>query len=290
MQDVLWRDHDGNRVAVALMSGTRILDQGPMIPGPPGTGWVVAGAGADFNGDGMSDMHWYNPTTKRAVVWLMAGTEPLERGPEIPGPGEGWYDIPALDFNRDGMSDLLWFNPTTNRIAVWLMAGTEPFEYGPEIPGPPGDGWLAGFGVDMDRDGMADVFWYNSTTHRMAVWLMDSTEVRERGGEIPAPASADWILAAAGDYNGDHIADPAWFNTRTKRVTESLMFGTGLLEQSPEIAAPPGEGWILGGSADYNGDGLFDLIWLNARPLRISVWLMNGTVPLEIGAEIPGPR
>src|SRR5262249_51851855 len=90
MQDMLWRDHDGNRVAAALMGGTRVLEQAPMMPGPPGNDWMIVGAGADFNGDGMADMHWYNPTTKRAVVWLMAGTEPFVRGPEIPGPGEGW--------------------------------------------------------------------------------------------------------------------------------------------------------------------------------------------------------
>jgi hypothetical protein len=220
----------------------------------------------------------------------MAGTGPFECGPELPGPGDGWYNVPALDFNLDGMADLLWSNPKTNRMAVWLMRGTQPFEYGPEIPGPQGEGWFAGFGADFDRDGMADVFWFNPTTHRMAVWLMCGTEVRERGIDIPAPSSADWILAAGADFNRDLMADLAWFNTRQRRMTASLMVGTRLLEQGPEIPAPAGDGWILGGCADCNGDGMSDLLWLNTRPLRLDVWLMNGTQSVERGCEILGPR
>jgi hypothetical protein len=224
------------------------------------------------------------------MVWLMAGTEPFERGPEIPGPpGDGWIDVPALDFNFDGMADLLWSNPQTNRMAVWLMRGTEPFERGAEIPGPPGDGWFAGFGADFDRDGMADVFWYNPTTSRMAVWLMNGTAVRARGPELPTPPYPDWIPTAAADFNADHATDMLWFDTRTNRIIISLMAGTGVLEQSPEIPGPPGEGWLAAQSGDYNGDGMFDLAWLNVSPLRMKVWLMNGTVPIEEGPEIAGP-
>ncbi len=220
----------------------------------------------------------------------MRGTEPFERGPEIPGPpGDGWTCAPCTDFNLDGMADLLWYNPTTNRMAVWLMAGTTPLERGPEIPGPPGAGWIAGFAGDFDQDGRADVFWYNPTTNRMAVWLMDSTEVRVRGPELPGPAGDGWILAAAGDFNADHIVDAAFFNLRTRRATISLMYGTGLLEQGPELPAPPGEDWALGIASDCNGDGMFDLLWLGTRPLRTEVWLMRGTAPWVRGALIAGP-
>ncbi len=86
----------------------------------------------------MADLLWYNAATNRLSVWLMRGTEPRERGPELPGPpGDGWMCVPALDYNLDGMEDLLWYNPVTNRLSVWLMRGTEPFERGPEIPGLP---------------------------------------------------------------------------------------------------------------------------------------------------------
>lgn len=290
LQDVLWRNLSSNRLSVSLMSGTRVVEQGPEIPGPPGEGWIVISAGGDFNRDGVADLLWHNPTTNRMAVWLMRRTEPFEQGREIPGPpGDGWLCAPARDFNFDGIPDVLWYNPTTNRMIVWLMRGTEPFEQGSEIPGPPGGGWFAGFGADFDRDGMADVFWYNPTANRIAVWLMQGTELREPGPALPGPPGDGWRLTAAGDFNHDFVADELWYNPGTKRMTISLMRGTGILEQGPEIPGPPGEGWIVGNSSDCNGDGMSDVLWLNPSPLRMSVWLMNGTVPTAMGPEIPGP-
>jgi hypothetical protein len=290
LHDLMWRDHPNHRVAVSLMSGTRILEQGPFMPGPPGgPDWMVVTAGSDFNRDGMEDVWWYNWTTHQSTVWLMAGTKPFVRGPMIPGPGEGWFGLPAGDLNGDGMSDWLWHNATTNRMAVWLMAGTEPFEHGPEIPGP-GEGWLARFAADFDRDGMADVFWEHPTRDRMAVWLMNGTEVRQRGPELPTPPDPDWSIAGAGDFNADRMPDTIWFNKRTKSMKVLLMYGTELLEEGPEIPGPPGDGWIVGNAADCNGDGAYDVIWLNPSPLRCIVWLMKGAVPMLQGPEIPGPE
>jgi hypothetical protein len=289
MQDVVWRDYPGNRVAVSLMNGTHVLEQGPMFPGPPGDGWSLISAGGDRNRDGMADLLWHNPTTNRFTVWLMDGTLPAAYGPEIPGPGVGWHLLPTRDFNGDGLPDLLWNDPAANRFTVWLMNGTEPLARGPEIPGPPGEGWIAVFGGDFDRDGMGDVFWSNPTTSRTTVWLMDGTRVRERGPVNPAPSSAEWALVAAGDFNRDLMADNLWFDKRTGHIRVSLMRGTALLAQGPEIAGPPGEGWIAGNAADCNGDGLSDVLWLNTSPLRLSVWLMGGLLPVARGPEIAGP-
>jgi hypothetical protein len=289
LQDVLWRDSDGNRFAISLMNGTRVLEQGPLLPGPPGTGWVLVNGVADFNFDGMSDLLWWNQITNRMTVWIMRGTVPIEQGPEIPGPpGEDWICIQALDFNFDGFGDVLWHNPTTNRMAVWLMRSTEPFEKGPEIPGP-GRGWFAGVGADFDGDGIADVLWFNTTTARMAVWLMEGTLPRDKGPELPIPSGAEWILASPGEFNRDLMTDLAWFNTTTKRATISLMRGTRLLEQGAEFPAPPGEGWIYGNAADTNGDGITDTVWLGVHPLRMMVSLMNSALPMESGPVIPGP-
>lgn len=290
MQDVIWRNHTANQITVALMSGTQRLELGPTIAGPPHPDWVVLSGQGDFNLDGMADILWYNPTTNRITVWLMRGTEPFEKGREIPGPsGNGWICVPASDFNFDGMADVLWYNPTTNRMSVWLMHGTEPFERGAEFTGLPGGTWLADFAADFDQDGMADVFWDDRTTNRVAIWLMNGTTPREQGPPIPGPPGKGWILTGAGDFNRDHVVDELWYNPRTQRMTISLMWGTGLLEQGPEIPGPPGAGWIVGNAVDCNGDGMTDVLWLNTSPLEMRVWLMDGTTPMVMGPSIPGP-
>jgi hypothetical protein len=84
--DVLWDHASSNEIRVYLMRGTRLLEPGPEIPGPPGDGWIVPTAG-DVDGDGMSDIFSYNnhaPT--RMALWLMRGTHLVAPGREMPGP------------------------------------------------------------------------------------------------------------------------------------------------------------------------------------------------------------
>ena len=39
LRDVVWRHHASNRLSVSLMRGTQRLEQGPVLQGPPGSGW-----------------------------------------------------------------------------------------------------------------------------------------------------------------------------------------------------------------------------------------------------------
>ena len=175
----------------------------------------MANALSDYNRDGMSDLVWNDPTANRAMVWLMRGTEPFERGPELPGPpGDGWLCV-ALPSTSTATAWRTCSGKTRRRtvFTVWLMHGTEPFEQGPEIPGP-GAGWSPASPPTSTATAWRTCSGTTRRRSRMAVWLMRGTEVRARGAEIPTPPSSDWILAAAGDYNADRAADVLWFNAK----------------------------------------------------------------------------
>ena len=136
------------------MRGTEPSVRGPEIPGPSGD-WLSVPA-IDFDGDGMADALWYNPTTRRMAVWRMHGTVPFVVGPEIPGPsGGGWRASLARDFDGDGLADVLWYDAGADRTAVWLMRGTAVRARGPELPAPSGGFYLAAAN-DMNGDLMAD--------------------------------------------------------------------------------------------------------------------------------------
>src|SRR5262249_34737351 len=141
------------------------------------------------NFDGMADIAWFNATTNRFAVWLMNGVEVLAKGPEIQGPGEGWHLASGGDYNFDGMSDVVWLNAGTGRCAVWLMNGVEVLAKGPEIQGPQGIGWTLANGFDMNGDRRADALWVKVGSSRMAIWLMNGTELLEPGLELQGPGA-----------------------------------------------------------------------------------------------------
>jgi hypothetical protein len=188
MADILWRNTGTGAVQVWLMNGTAPLLRGLPVPAPSGAGWVATNAG-DFDADGLKDVFWYNPTTRFMSIALMSATTLRMQGPVLPGPGGGgqWSPISTTDFNGDRMVDILWFNAVTQRMTVWLMAGTEPLLFGPEIPAPPGGSWTAASTGDFNGDGLADVLWENTVTHRFAIWLMNGTDVLLAGPEIAEP-------------------------------------------------------------------------------------------------------
>ncbi len=135
MVDVVWHNPTTSCFSITLMNATMPLLRGPMLPGPLGDGWTPV-IGIDFNADGMADMLWYNATRQVVAVWLMAGTELLFPGPEIPAPpGADWSPVSAGDLDFDGMTDVVWQDAAAHRFSVWLMAGTGVLVRGPEIPG-----------------------------------------------------------------------------------------------------------------------------------------------------------
>jgi hypothetical protein len=55
------------------------------------------------------------------------------------------------------------------------------------------------------------------------------------------------------------------------------------------IALPnPGPAWQLEGSADFNGDGKSDLLFLNPSTGQVQIWLMNGTQVTSMQAPTSG--
>ncbi|WP_437877500.1 FG-GAP repeat domain-containing protein [Sorangium sp. So ce513] len=269
----------------------------PMEPPDPSLGaaqqgigerrWVISQA-RDFNADGMADVLWNDAERGLAAVWLMEGTRLLAPGPFIPGPpGARWF-AKAGDFNADGMADLLWRHDEQGAMAVWLMEGTRLLAPGPILPGPGGGGWLTR-AIDYNADDMADVLWSHGEKGVMAVWLMEGTRLLAPGPFIPGPLGDGWDVAAVGDYNADGMSDAVWYHAEQNLMSVWLMEGTRLLAPGPPIPGPLGDGWDIAWGADFNGDGMADVLWNNTEQNLIAVWLMEGTRLLAPGPPIPGP-
>jgi hypothetical protein len=149
--------------------------------------------------------------------------------------------------------------------------------------------WLIADVGDFNGDGMWDLLWNVSGKSMMSVWLMAGTDVLLPGPLIPGPPGADWHVAWAADFNGDGLSDARWDNAATQETAIWLMAGTELSLAGPAFPGPLGAGWSHDGSADFNADGMADLLWRNTTTPAAEVWLMNGTALLLPGPALPPP-
>ena len=294
LADVLWYSPTKNAISVWTMGGTQVRRRGFEIPGPSGRTWravPVQEEAADFNFDDMADVLWYNPREDVVMVWLMRGTEVLQKGRELDTPpaARGWDLGVVGDFDADDKSGVSFHNVRESSQIMWTDIGIDSAVKGDPIPAPRGPGWDAIIGLDFNGDNASDVLWYNAARNVMSISLIWGRGLLQQGPEIPGPSGTGWVPVGASDLNGDHLADIVWFNPGRNVMEAWLMAGTIVREKGPEIPGPSGGRFVLPALADFNGDLLSDAIWLDQDTGRFSVWLMRGTEVMEAGPVMAGP-
>jgi hypothetical protein len=109
------------------------------------------------------------------------------------------------------------------------------------------------------------------------------------GEAAAAAAITDWKIFNTADTNGDGLADLLWWSASANALSVWLMDGTRVLAPGGIIPGPPGAGWVPPTTADFNRDGLIDVVWTNADRGTMLVWLLADTHLLAAGPEIHGP-
>ena len=133
---------------------------------------------------------------------------------------------------------------------------------------------------DFNTDGFSDLVWQNDSTRQVTVWYMGGPgDATPQGWAfLSGGGVSGWTLAVATDLNGDGIPDLIWQNDATRQVTVWYMGGPGgISNESWAFIDPTGElGWKVVAAADFNGDGVADLVWQNDATEKATVWYMGG--------------
>lgn len=273
---------------------------------------------SDYDGDGLSDLTVFRPSTGQWFVRQSSGQGTLARNWGAPG------DLPAPgDYDGDGVSDIGVFRQSNGTWYVLRSSGQFQSSLG-IIWGGPGD--LAAPG-DYDGDGRTDPAVFRPS---MGTWfvLFSSTQYttslsgRWGGpGDIPVPgdydgdgrtdlaiyrpATGDWfILQSAtgrqsyiartwgspgdipwpGDTDGDSFADMRVYRPSTGRW---YVLGSMSGFASSQSAPWGGDPSDLPAAADFGGDGLQDL-----TVFRNGVWFVRGVFTAFWGnpGDIPVAR
>jgi len=82
----------------------------------------------DFDGDGNSDLMWFNAYSGEVVFWLLDASGTYRQSLSLDrhcGSSDGcssdWAPIDAADVNGDGVPDLLWFGRGAGQLTTWLL-------------------------------------------------------------------------------------------------------------------------------------------------------------------------
>jgi uncharacterized repeat protein (TIGR01451 family) len=279
----------GNGSATFLLAqNTGAARSGPVSLAGQSITIAQASAGGnrgDFDGNGVPDLVWQNNTTRQVTVnyygggqgltmigwnWLNSNVQP------------GWHVVAAADFDGNGVPDLVWQNDTTRQVTVnyyggpqgatmigwnWLNTNVQP-------------GWHVVAAADFDGNGTPDLVWQNDTTRQVTVNYYGGAQGATLIGWnwLNSKVQPAWHVVAAADFDGNGVPDLVWQNDTTRQVTVNYYGGA---EGASMIgwtwlnsAVQPG--WSVVGAADFDGNGVPDLLWQNDATRQVTVNYYGG--------------
>jgi hypothetical protein len=186
------------------------------------------------------------------------------------------------DFNFDAKSDILWYNSASGQVLQWFMNGTSVSTA--NSLGSATAPWTIVGQRDVSGDGATDLFWRNGSTGELLIWLVRNIGVTGGGplGAAPSP----WAVAGLADFDADGVGDVLWYNPSTGQAVIWLVSSSGPSVSdggSPGSAPSP---WTVGGTGDFNGDGMGDILWYNTSTGQAVIWFISGKS--VIGGGSPG--
>jgi hypothetical protein len=303
--DLAITNHADNNVTVLLGNGTGGFAPAPGSPFPVGSEPLSVAVG-DFNGDGKPDLATANYSDGSVTVLLGNGAGGFTAAPYSPLPaGNGPQSVAVGDFNGDGKPDLaisnvesdnvtvllnitpgaklLWQNDTTAQVTVHYYGGPQGnIDLGwnwVNMAGAPG--WKLVGGGDFDGDGVPDLVWMNTTTQQVTVNYYGGPEgtIYQGWSWLNEAGAPGWTVVAVADMDGNGVPDLIWQNNTTNQVAVNYYGGLGgAVYQGWNWLNSAGEpsGWQVVGAADFDGNGVPDLIWEYQPTRQVTVNYYGG--------------
>ena len=135
---------------------------------------------------------------------------------------------------------------------------------------------------DFNGDGLQDLVWQNNSSGQVTVNYYGSTSPVYSGSWNwlnAATSNTGWKVVGTGDFNGDGVPDLVWENLTTRQVTVNYYGGAGgaTVTGWAYLNAAGAPGWSVVAVADFNGDGVPDLVWQNDTTKQVTVNYYGGT-------------
>jgi hypothetical protein len=232
----------------------------------------------DLNHDARSDLLWRNATTGEVYRQLMNGMTIVDGAPVYSEPDTNWKIVADGDFNADGITDLLWRNSSTGWVYLMPFDANGHVNGGSLVYNEPSSDWKIVQLVDINGDTKSDILWWNAVTGQVYAMIMNGPTILAQGFVYTEP-NTDWKIVASGDFAGGGLKNQVlWRNGVTGQVyLMTLGFSSGAFTQTGRmIYQEPDTNWQIVAAADFDGDGMTDILWRNAVTGQVYMMLMNG--------------
>lgn len=255
-----WDTSDG---AVLTGPGRTLVAGGSGEVGQVGTFIPVSG---DFNGDGRTDVFWYQPGIdpsfqtsekypRNDQVWLATASGGWSKS-DI---SQERTAIPVVgDFDGDGRDEIWWIAPgrASDERWKWSMSASGFERTDASFPA---DWTLSPTVGDFDGDQKDDLLWVTPGASSATVWWSGSSSAATSIA-VGSETQVFGRKAIAGDFDGDGADEILWYGLRGR--PDSLWSGLapgGSPRASTVSVAKDGTYAALVG--DFDGDGRDDIFW-----------------------------